>query len=87
MNNINSYYKNNTNFYERYDSAVVNSYKMDPDGKSGTVDATEVYDINEHYNDFDSQFSTKTFENVYKFKYNDTAQAYQLTERVSAVEK
>ncbi|WP_187115159.1 zinc ribbon domain-containing protein [Clostridium tyrobutyricum] len=87
MNNINSYYKNNSNFYEKYDSAVINSYKMAPDGKSGTVDATEVYDINEHYNDFDSQFSTRTFENVYNFKYNDTAKAYQLTERVSAVEK
>lgn len=87
MNNINSYYKGNNNFYEQYDSAVVNSYKMDPDGKSGVVDATEVYDINEHYSENESQFNTRTFENTYKFKYNDTTNTCQLTERTSAVEK
>lgn len=87
MNNINSYYKGNNNFYEQYDSAVVNSYKMNPDGKSGVVDATEIYDINDHYSEGDSQASTRTFENVYKFKYNDTAKTYQLIERTSAVEK
>lgn len=86
MDNINTYYKSGS-FYERYDSAVVNFYKMDPDGKSGTVDATEVYDINENCNAADSQTKTKTFENVYKFKYNDTTCSYQLTERTSAVEK
>lgn len=87
MGNINSYYKGNNNFYEKYDSAVVNSYKMDTDGKSGTVDATEVYDINENYDGTNSQTRTRTFENIYKFKYNDTTQSYQLTERTSAVEK
>lgn len=87
MKNINSYYKGNNNFYEKYDSAVVNSYKMDPDGKSGTVNATEVYDINEHYGESDSQDNTRTFQNVYKFKYNDTSKSYQLTERTSAAEK
>ena len=87
MDNINSYYKSNGNFYEKYDSAVVNSYKMDASGKSGTVDATEVYDINENYDGADSQTKTRTFENIYKFKYNDTTQSYQLMERTSAVEK
>jgi len=87
MDNINSYYKDNSNFYEKYDSAVVNSYKMDTSGKSGTVDATEVYDINENYSQSNSQTKTRTFENIYKFKYNDTTQSYQLTERTSAVEK
>lgn len=86
MDNINTYYKSGK-FYEKYDSAVVNSYKMDPDGNSGTVDATEVYDINEDYGGPDSQTNTKTFENIYKFKYNNTTKTYQLTERTSAVEK
>lgn len=87
MDNINSYYKGNNNFYEKYDSAVVNSCKMDSDGKSGTVDVTEVYDINENYGGLDSQTKTRNFENIYKFKYNNTTQSYQLTERTSAVEK
>lgn len=87
MYNVNTYYRGNNNFYEKYDSAVVNSCKMDPDGKSGTINTTEVFDINEHNNEFGSRLSTRTFENVYKFKYNDTAKAYQLIERTSAVEK
>lgn len=87
MANVKSYSTSKNGFYEQYDSAVVNSYTMNPDGKSGTVDSTEVYDINENANDYTSQTKTRTFENIYKFQYNDTTQSYQLTERTSAVEK
>lgn len=87
MANAKSYSTSKNGFYEQYDSAVVNSYKLNPDGKSGTVDTTEIFDINENTSNYNSQTRTRTFENVYKFQYNDTAQAFQLTERTSAVEK
>lgn len=82
--NIQSY---PSGFYEQYDSSVVNSYTMDPDGESGTVNTTEVYDINEDNNDSNSQTKTETYDNVYKFKYNTSTQSFQLSERTSAVQK
>lgn len=87
MDNVKNYYKDNNSFNEQYDSAVVNSYKMDEDSKSGTVNTTEVYDINEHADDPNSEAQTKTYENVYKFQYNDTTHSLQLSERISAIEK
>lgn len=85
LSNVKSEY--NGNFYEQYDSAVVNSFTMAQDGKSGTVDTTEVFDINENVKDYNSRAQTKIYENVYKFQYNNTTQSFQLSERVSAVEK
>lgn len=82
--NVNSY---PYTFYEVFDSAVVDSYTMNPDGKSGTVTATEVFDINENTSDPNSRTKTRTFQNVYKFQFNETTQSFQLTERTNAVEK
>lgn len=87
MDRIDKYYGQDSHFYEKYDSAVVNSYKMNPDGKSGTVYATEVYEINEDYSEMDSKPNTKTFHTAYKFQYNDTIKTYQLTERMESSAK